>query len=238
MLSTLRKFRKKYIKKNLYKYLVYVIGEMFLIVIGILIAIQINSCSHNKNTHKTSKLYLQALNIEIKNNLTFMNAVLKSTKIEVNETKYYLNELTSSKKINDTLINNLCKKIGLSFSATKSNSVLKDFINSGTINAIKDASLKRRIFVIDVWYNNFENYNKEAEEEWDNHLHPYLNKFCSNSKLQSSVLTTEFFINNNEFFNLLSNHLKVNKSNVSLFTYWIDALSELSDDIDIYLESF
>ena len=60
MLTLLRKLRKAKLKDN---YLVYAIGEIALVVIGILIALQVNNWSENRKIHHTEqRLVLELIN--------------------------------------------------------------------------------------------------------------------------------------------------------------------------------
>ena len=59
MLSLLRKFRKSLIDSgSTQKYILYALGEIALVVIGILIAIQINNCKIIKENNQLEKYYL------------------------------------------------------------------------------------------------------------------------------------------------------------------------------------
>ena len=54
MLKFFRKIRQNLIKENkASKYLLYAIGEIFLVVIGILIALQLNTNKENKENNQT-----------------------------------------------------------------------------------------------------------------------------------------------------------------------------------------
>ncbi|MCC1484486.1 DUF6090 family protein [Winogradskyella immobilis] len=66
MIKFFRKIRQTMIKENKFsKYLLYAIGEIILVVIGILIALQIN----NNNEHKQQKQLERSLLLEMKENL-------------------------------------------------------------------------------------------------------------------------------------------------------------------------
>ena len=66
MIKFFRHIRKTMIKENKFsKYLLYAIGEIILVVIGILIALQIN----NNNEHKQQKQLERSLLLEMKGNL-------------------------------------------------------------------------------------------------------------------------------------------------------------------------
>ena len=62
MLKFFRKIRRKLISENkLSKYLIYAIGEIILVVIGILIALQINNWNENRKNSNQEKVVLETL---------------------------------------------------------------------------------------------------------------------------------------------------------------------------------
>jgi sensor domain CHASE-containing protein len=68
MIKVFRKIRQNMIKENrTSKYLLYAIGEIILVVIGILIALSIN----NWNEQRKERQIEQSILKEIRNNLTF-----------------------------------------------------------------------------------------------------------------------------------------------------------------------
>ena len=69
MIKFFRKIRKKLLTENKFsKYLIYAIGEIILVVIGILIALQINNWNENSKLKIEETRLLEQLNIEFKNN--------------------------------------------------------------------------------------------------------------------------------------------------------------------------
>lgn len=77
----LRIFRKKKEKllaeENFNLYLIYAIGEFVLVVLGILIALQIDNWNGNRKTKLSEAKYLMALHEEFSNNLEELERVMK-----------------------------------------------------------------------------------------------------------------------------------------------------------------
>ena len=70
MTKILRKIREKLIsEKKFSNYLFYAIGEIFLLVIGILIAIQINNLNETSKKADREQDYLVSIKSELNNNL-------------------------------------------------------------------------------------------------------------------------------------------------------------------------
>jgi hypothetical protein len=92
MLKFFRHFRYKFLKKNkLTRYLIYAIGEIILIVIGILIALEIN----NKNELRKNEDFSRLALLEIQKNL------IESIEFSQQELEDYLNSISTENKIFD-----------------------------------------------------------------------------------------------------------------------------------------
>ena len=75
----LRFFRVK--SDNRKDYLKYAIGEIFLVVIGILIALSVNNSNEERKLRKEEKKILLSLHSEISNNLNSLETSLNEKKI-------------------------------------------------------------------------------------------------------------------------------------------------------------
>ncbi len=68
MIKFFRKIRQKLLSENkISKYLIYAVGEIILVVIGILIALQVNNWNINRINYEKETFYLQNLKIDLKN---------------------------------------------------------------------------------------------------------------------------------------------------------------------------
>ena len=102
MIKLFRKIRQQLLTENKFsKYLLYAIGEIVLVVIGILIALQINNANELRKERAKEKEILKQIRSDLKEDSKF----LKNTKI------IYQNRLSYFKKIDTTIS---CKKYDLS----------------------------------------------------------------------------------------------------------------------------
>ena len=69
---------------NLKRYLFYAIGEIVLVVLGILIALQINNWNQNQKTKDVERQYLQSLQEEFNDNLESLEEVMKINEQNLN----------------------------------------------------------------------------------------------------------------------------------------------------------
>ena len=79
MIKFFRKIRQQLLSENKFsKYLIYAIGEIFLVVIGILIALQINTWNQSKITLAKEQIYLKSLKNEFESNLKLLESEIQS----------------------------------------------------------------------------------------------------------------------------------------------------------------
>ena len=80
-----RKFRIRFLRKNRFtKYMVYAIGEILLVVIGILIAVQVNNWNNTRLNHQKENIILQNLNVEFVRNREVVRRILPISESALN----------------------------------------------------------------------------------------------------------------------------------------------------------
>ena len=123
------------------KYLKYAVGEVVLVVIGILIALQINNWNEQRKQNTLEQEYLIALKKEFENNLIEVSRVL-DLNLELHKNALELSTYTGPDLPNITNQ----KFSELYFGVIKSevqyrpgSGVLTEIISSGNLNAFNDA---------------------------------------------------------------------------------------------------
>ncbi|RAI94850.1 DUF6090 family protein [Algoriphagus yeomjeoni] len=77
MISLFRKIRQKLLQQNqVTRYLIYALGEIILVVIGILIALQVNNWNENRKNQNTEQVLLKALLQEFESNLEILDQAI------------------------------------------------------------------------------------------------------------------------------------------------------------------
>ncbi|GGG08097.1 hypothetical protein GCM10011344_05820 [Dokdonia pacifica] len=164
MIRFLRKVRHKLVADNkVGKYLIYALGEIILVVIGILIAVAINNSQQNKVLQKKEQTYLKGLKSE------FVTSRLKLAElIDVNKQNYL-----GAKKILEDISNPsttltekefselLFKSFSFDISFNANNSLLNEMINSGSLKDISNDQL--RIYLTN-WVSTIEDISGQEKE--------------------------------------------------------------------------
>ncbi len=152
MIQFFRKIRQQLLSAGqTRKYLKYAIGEVILVVIGILIALQINNWNEQRKQNILEQEYLIALKKEFENNVIEVNRVL-DLNMELHNNALELANYTGPQlpSITDE------KFAELFFGVIKSevqyrpgSGVLTEIISSGNLNAFKKRELKNALAALD-----------------------------------------------------------------------------------------
>ena len=150
MIKFFRHIRKSLLEQNkMGKYFKYAIGEIVLVVIGILIALQVNNWNEQRLAKNQARAYLKNLNTEINQNILVFEGMGKHIKRLANISHYYHTKLfDSSAEVHDSVINNFIIKINPINAFDPSQTVLKDFLASGYLKDIKNDTLKNNILFL------------------------------------------------------------------------------------------
>lgn len=147
MINFFRKLRSKFLEQNkLGKYLVYALGEIILVVIGILIALQVNNWNNKKIELKNEIIYLKE--IEKSLSFEFENEIIGAREFTENQIRFYNLYNEGLKKYpdgisNDSIQNLLAKWIvpwGLVI-----NTVPVENLNSIGIDLISNSELRSEL---------------------------------------------------------------------------------------------
>ena len=81
MIKYFRRIRQRLLSENKFsKYLIYAIGEIILVVIGILIALSINNSNELRKTREAEKVYLKEIKSELIQDTLLLSQVIKDHK--------------------------------------------------------------------------------------------------------------------------------------------------------------
>ncbi|WP_235299481.1 DUF6090 family protein [Portibacter marinus] len=171
MIPFFRKLRQKFIfdslpatrRGKMSTYLAYAIGEIILVVLGILIALQVNNWNENqKNSVIENTYYCRILeDFEQDRKLIFSSIALADEKIEYS--KQLILDLHRSEKDKQTLLNDWIKTIRLEVFVPRT--VAFDNLNSsGNLNLLKNLDLRN---ALSQFYSNMENILRQINQNRD-----------------------------------------------------------------------
>ncbi len=148
MIKFFRKIRQNLIMENkTSKYLKYAIGEIVLVMIGILLALQVNNWNEARKDHDKKIALLKSLKVEFALNLKQLDSVMYYDNLVVKSTYWFLHldPENAVAKNTDSLREKLQQTSWL-WTFDAQNGALRSGISSGNIHLIKNDSLINLLF--------------------------------------------------------------------------------------------
>ncbi|NER17556.1 DUF6090 family protein [Spongiivirga citrea] len=149
MIKFFRKIRQKLLSENKFsKYLIYAIGEIVLVVIGILIALQINNWNLTQQDRNTEKQNLIALQKEFSKNKTKIQEVIELNNENISGAEKMMQSFSNSSKDTITelsLANYASDTFGTEINFEPETGVLTEIISSGQLKLIQNNELKHNL---------------------------------------------------------------------------------------------
>ncbi|MCR9253723.1 MAG: DUF6090 family protein [bacterium] len=173
------------------RYIKYAIGEITLVVIGILIALQVNNWNELTKSNKKERILLLQLKEEYQNNLLQLNSKIELRKKVIFSSLKLLKHIDNTEAINrDSIIYYISQS---NFSPTF-DPVTNQIITSGDFNLLKNQKLKKKL---STWTSDLIQV-KEEEDAW--------NEFKNNVR-------TPFLVKHNiarDLYSIVWNHNQMN----------------------------
>lgn len=148
MIKFFRNIRKKLAAENKAQaYLRYAIGEIVLVVIGILIALQINNWNETRKFNSLKKVYIERLIDDLKQDTSQINTLIVKTIDKQNIIETVINELDSGIK-NESLTNAVIDYLKSGWNMldfTPSSNTYSDLSQTGNMSVFRNAELTDRI---------------------------------------------------------------------------------------------
>lgn len=144
MIKFFRRIRQKLVEEgNLKRYLIYAIGEILLVIIGILIALFINDWRNDLNAQKTESLIIESPHIEFSaGNVAIQEFIeINENIIETNKSllSYCLNVET---EFEEATFDSLFYHAAWSESLRLNQGVFKELLNTGNLSKLSNTKLR------------------------------------------------------------------------------------------------
>jgi hypothetical protein len=185
MIKIFRHLRKDFMESGkTWKYLTYALGEIILVVVGILIALQVNNWNEARKRDIESDRIMQVLHSEFTDNRKVLKERIKDldeANVYVGATLRLMNKDSAAlQKVNIEKILSKSLKYG---NYNPANSTLKELISSGKLDLVRDEALKKKLFdwlqLLEDTDEDFKNQDQQATTL----LIPFLYKHISMQNL-------------------------------------------------------
>ncbi|WP_455169911.1 DUF6090 family protein [Aegicerativicinus sediminis] len=226
------------------KYLLYAIGEIILIIIGILVALYLNNLNEAKQTKALEIKLLNELKSNLQHSILNFQRSINSEKEYLSYNEMILDYLDNNKPYNPELDN----AFGVYFWTITSNPVTGgyDFLKSKGIDLITNDSLRNKIsFIFETEFSIIKNEN----EVWSNNLqqnisYPYhvehFRKYVFNNN-NSIELAKPFdydaLLRDDKFKSINTEIISNRRWNINSLTNLVKEMDDLVAEIDKELQS-
>lgn len=198
MIKFFRQVRKSLINQNkMGKYFKYAIGEIILVVIGILIALQINNWNEQRIQNKEEQVALKNLIQDFEYNYRKLDSILNETKNNMKAQFLILNHTgKKTKNITKKAFNFSLNRLADLNEYYPRNGYLNDLINSGNLGIIKNQKLRNKLSSWNPAFNYIKDREIELEKARDRISVMIINK---GSWLNADAVSTDQTVKNNVF---------------------------------------
>lgn len=250
MIGFFRRIRKTLADDNQFlKYSRYAVGEILLVVIGILIALQVNTWNENQKNRKEEFKYLNGIISDLTVDSLNYDSMSRymSRVVEVNNS--ILRKFSENEEIDEQDYKNAFKTFTIP-PVRGQNSTFDEMQSSGKLNLIKDDSLRNKI----LHYYSERDFIRKVEA-LNNQLItqlPISNKIDLNSFLHLNInlieevdeISFDFFNNDREsqdvkeYINTISIRSLMSLGNKSVYENGLKQSTELKNEILAVLKTF
>jgi hypothetical protein len=149
MLRFFRQIRQRLLTENRFsKYLLYAVGEIMLVVIGILIALQVDNWNEDRKILNREILILNDIRDEIEGNIPLLKTVIEQDELSFNANEELLKIIDDDdlfSATNDSVFSRLIWRMNVTWTYEPELGTLNSVINSGKIEYISNKQLKSRL---------------------------------------------------------------------------------------------
>ena len=143
MIKFFRKIRQNLLSEGkTSKYFQYAIGEIILVVIGILIALQINNWNQVRKEYKETNILLNNLKLDVEENIKNLKELQKSLEIRKDYADFILKSLDDQKVTDSSMFISSMIRVGWIIDYSQTLPTYTEIINSGKLMYINSENLK------------------------------------------------------------------------------------------------
>ena len=241
MIKFFRKIRQNLLNEGkTSKYFKYAIGEIVLVVIGILIALQLNNWSQDSKNKSMELETLQSLKLDLISSQNQIERKIYSTKESIKYDSIVLLHLKQKlPKIDKDSLNRLITEHFAPSTFDPEEGILNEIINTGKLNIIKNPKIRS---FITSWNMNIREI-KEMEDalvrHLSNHKEPMFYKSLSYRNISSHLEETslewnpDILLDDIQFENIIVKSYAVNRTLVDRQKNFNKLISEIINEINM-----
>ena len=204
MIKFFRKIRQRLVTENKFtQYLIYAVGEIVLVVIGILIAMSINNWNQNKIESNTTNNYLRKIESNIQQDLKMSQNLLEfrinNSAQCLEASQMLVNRDFSDQETIQSAVFGLLIELPLNYNK----SAFESLISSGNLSKIEDSNIEDMIYSYYRLVDNIESQENDLllwcnELELELDKHGFVNKWLALDSKTHADLTKQISLYDDE----------------------------------------
>jgi hypothetical protein len=214
------------------KYFKYAIGEIILVMIGILLALQVNNWNNSKNDKNESIQFTNRLIKEVESNILIIEAEIEKEQSQINSCKQLLSMFSlNADTLNERTLDSLVFDVMTTNKIDVNIGTLTEGLNTGKIALIQSDSLKVALYSFPTILEEIKIQEQLGSEDIHDNLMPYLydhfnyvqmdNAFSDYHKGIGTSKFTDYdnlqVLNNLKFENLIDNQFYNSNDQLQLY---------------------
>ncbi|WP_338732378.1 DUF6090 family protein [Mangrovimonas cancribranchiae] len=189
MIHFFRKIRQSLLSEGrTTKYFKYAVGEIILVVIGILIALSINNWNSNRITSNKKTEYLLRISDELKGQIKELKLYNDDLTTQIKDNKHVLKILDSQNPDSIPTLKKILGNTSTFWTLRLSFPVTDEFKNQNLQSQIKSDSLKLAFKYLEIYRNSIDAQNDYAITQYTNTIEPFFVK-----KVNYSEIAIDYF---------------------------------------------
>lgn len=160
MIRLFRKIRQRLLAQDKYStYLLYASGEILLVVIGILLALQIDNWNDHRKERIKELSYLNAIKNDLELNLMEVESFIQQKQTAIESANIIINYFENDTLNDPSYFNRHNLNVSITHRFEEKNNTFKELENSGQLSMISNKEIKNLLLDMDLVYRRIEFYS-------------------------------------------------------------------------------
>jgi len=172
MIKFFRHIRQQLVIENKTgKYFKYAIGEIILVVIGILIALSINNWNEDRKTRATEIIFLKNIKADLELNLVSLDEFIDSRQEAIKSSKIIIDYFNNPNGINFNTFNLHSINVMVWFPFQQNDNTYQELINSGQLSIISNKNIKDHMQNMQSSFKTISFVENEMQQDFESYLY-------------------------------------------------------------------
>jgi len=153
------------------KYLKYAIGEIVLVVIGILIALSINNWNENRKSENFERIYLENIKSDLNLNLASLKIFIAERDKSIKSTDSILEYFNGKKELDVVAFNRHSLNVMIWYPFEQHDNTYQELLNSGNLSIITNKKIKDHIQNMQTKFKKVAFIENEMQQDFERYLY-------------------------------------------------------------------